>query len=49
MKFKRTKATNIPQKVKERVWTRNNSCCVICDNNYNTILTHIILDVHMMF
>lgn len=37
MKSKRTKATDIPQKVKKIVWERDNHCCVICGNNYNVM------------
>lgn len=37
MKSKRSKATDIPQKVKQVVWERDNHCCVICGNNYNVM------------
>ena len=37
MKSKRTKATDIPQSVKQKVWLRDNGCCVICGNNYNVM------------
>lgn len=37
MKSKRSKATDIPQKVKQIVWERDNHCCVICGNNYNVM------------
>ena len=37
MKTKRSKACDISQKVKQRVWERDNGCCVICDNNYNVM------------
>lgn len=37
MKLKRTKATDIPHSVKKKVWERDNGCCVICSNNYNTM------------
>lgn len=30
MKSKRTKACEIPQKVKRRVWERDRHCCVLC-------------------
>lgn len=30
MKTKRAKATDIPQKVKRKVWERDNHCCIIC-------------------
>ena len=28
----RTKACNIPQVVKQKVWERDNHCCIICGN-----------------
>lgn len=37
MKTKRSKACDISQKVKLRVWERDNGCCVICGNNYNVM------------
>ena len=37
MKTKRSKATDISQKVKKIVWERDNHCCVICGNNYNVM------------
>ena len=37
MKTRRSKACNISQKVKVRVWERDNGCCVICGNNYNVM------------
>lgn len=37
MKTKRSKATDISQKVKERVWERDNHACVICGNTYNVM------------
>lgn len=37
MKTKRAKACDINQKVKQRVWERDNGCCVICGNNYNVM------------
>lgn len=37
MKTKRSKATDIPRKVKEAVWERDNGCCVVCGNSYNTM------------
>lgn len=37
MKSKRAKATDIPQKVKQAVWERDNHCCIICGNNYNVM------------
>lgn len=37
MKSKRSKATDISQKVKKIVWERDNHCCVICGNNHNVM------------
>ena len=37
MKTRRSKACDISQKVKQRVWERDNGCCVICGNNYNVM------------
>ena len=37
MKTKRSKATDISQKVKQKVWERDNGECVICHNNYNVM------------
>lgn len=37
MKTKRSKACDISQKVKQRVWERDNGCCIICGNNYNVM------------
>lgn len=37
MKSKRSKATDIPMSVKNKVWERDNGCCVICGNNYNVM------------
>lgn len=37
MKSKRTKATNISPKVKQKVWERDQGRCVICGNNYNVM------------
>ena len=37
MKSKRTKALDISQKVKLAVWERDEGCCVVCGNNYNTM------------
>lgn len=37
MKSKRTKATDISQEVKKKVWERDNGCCVVCGNNYNVM------------
>ena len=37
MKSKRTKATDIPMSVKNKVWERDRGCCVVCGNNYNVM------------
>lgn len=37
MKSKRSKATDIPDKVKKRVWERDKGQCVICHNSYNVM------------
>lgn len=33
----RARACDIPQKVKTRVWERDEGCCVICGGGYNTM------------
>lgn len=37
MKSKRSKACDISQKVKQIVWERDQGCCVVCGNSYNTM------------
>lgn len=37
MKTKRSKACDISQKVKEKVWERDNGRCVVCGNSYNVM------------
>ena len=37
MKTKRSKATDIPMKVKYKVFERDKGCCVVCGNNYNVM------------
>ena len=37
MKSKRSKATDIPQKVKVKVWERDGGRCVVCGYNYNVM------------
>jgi 5-methylcytosine-specific restriction endonuclease McrA len=37
MKSKRSKACDISQAVKEKVWERDNGRCVVCGNNYNVM------------
>ena len=34
---KRSKACDISQKVKEKVFERDNGCCVVCGNSYNVM------------
>ncbi len=37
MKSKRSKATDIPKKVKDKVWERDHHRCVVCGNDYNVM------------
>lgn len=37
MKTKRSKATDIPMKVKKAVFERDKGCCVVCGNSYNVM------------
>lgn len=37
MKTKRSKATDIPMSVKQKVWERDKGRCVVCGNNYNVM------------
>lgn len=37
MKTKRSKATDISQSIKEKVWQRDNGRCVVCGNPYNVM------------
>ena len=37
MKHKRSKATDISQKVKKAVWERDGGRCVVCGCNYNVM------------
>ena len=37
MKTKRSKATDIPMKVKEKVFARDRGRCVVCGNSYNVM------------
>lgn len=47
MKTKRAKATDIPMKVKQAVWERDQHCCVVCGNNYNVMPNaHIVSRAH---
>ena len=42
MKSKRTKATDISQKVKKAVWERDNQCCIVCGSPYAMPNAHYI-------
>lgn len=46
MKSKRSKATDIPQKVKQAVWERDNQCCIICGNPQAMPNAHYISRAH---
>lgn len=37
MKSKRSKACDISQKVKKKVWERDNGRCVVCGNRFNVM------------
>ena len=37
MKSKRSKATNIPMPIKEKVFARDKGRCVVCGNSYNVM------------
>lgn len=39
---KRSKACDIPQKVKKIVWERDNHCCIICGSPYAMPNSHYI-------
>lgn len=42
MKSKRAKACDIPKKVKDIVWERDNHCCIICGSNQAMPNSHFI-------
>lgn len=42
MKSKRSKACEISKKVKDKVWNRDNRCCIICGNPYAMPNAHFI-------
>lgn len=42
MKHRRSKATDISQKVKNIVWERDNHCCIICGSPYAMPNAHYI-------
>lgn len=45
-KSKRTKATDIPEKVKRIVWERDNHCCILCGNVNALPSCHIVSRAH---
>lgn len=42
MKSKRSKATDIPQRVKERVWDRDGHRCIFCNSTQAMPNAHVI-------
>lgn len=42
MKSRRSKATDISQKVKNKVWERDNHCCILCGSPYAMPNAHYI-------
>lgn len=42
MKSRRSKACDIPQKVKQVVWERDNHCCIYCGRTYAMPSCHYI-------
>lgn len=46
MKSKRSKATDIPMSVKNKVWERDNHHCIICGNPYAMPNAHFISRAH---
>ena len=42
MKTARSKATDISQSVKQRVWERDNQCCVVCGSHIAMPNAHIL-------
>lgn len=42
MKSKRSKACDIPKEVKQKVWDRDNHCCINCGNPYAMPNAHYI-------
>lgn len=42
MKSKRSKATDIPKKVKDKVWERDGHKCIICGSHYAMPNSHYI-------
>lgn len=42
MKTKRAKACDIPKKVKDRVWERDNHQCIICGSNQAMPNSHVV-------
>lgn len=46
MKSRRSKATDISQKTKNKVWERDNHCCVICGNPNAMPNAHFVARSH---
>lgn len=46
MKSKRSKACDIPKKVKQAVWERDDHCCIICGSPYAMPNAHYISRAH---
>lgn len=46
MKSRRSKATDISQKVKNKVWERDNHCCIICGNPNAMPNAHFVARSH---
>ncbi len=46
MKTRRAKACDIPQKVKEAVWDRDNGCCIVCGSPRAMPNAHYISRAH---
>ncbi|MGE4321204.1 MAG: HNH endonuclease [Acholeplasmataceae bacterium] len=44
MKSKRTKATDISKKVRDKVMERDHHRCIICGDNWNLQLAHIFVN-----
>lgn len=46
MKHRRSKATDISQKVKNKVWERDNHCCILCGSPYAMPNAHFVARSH---
>ena len=42
MKTKKAQATDIPMSVKQKVWERDNKCCIVCGNSMAMPNAHYI-------